>query len=261
VDERAQRYERFLQIPVLVAALAVVPALALEESSEEPWLTVGLALNWISWLVFATELVVMLVVVEDRRAWLRGHALDVAVTVLTPPFAPAALQGLRAARLLRVLRLLRLLRLVRAVQVAGRLFSPDGLRWAAFLVALVALGGAEAFALVEKDQDVDVWDGLWWAVTTMTTVGYGDIYPTTTAGRIVALVLMLTGIGFVALITGGVATRFLTPQAERVEQAAEDLEEAARDLERDDDALLEELREARTRLEQLERRIRERRPG
>jgi Ion channel len=49
------------------------------------------------------------------------------------------------------------------------------------------------------------WDGVWWAVTTMTTVGYGDITPRTNYGRVVAIVVMLVGIGFIALLTGALA--------------------------------------------------------
>jgi voltage-gated potassium channel Kch len=59
-------------------------------------------------------------------------------------------------------------------------------------VALLALvGGGAAFAAAERAQKVDVLDGLWWAFATVTTVGYGDIAPTTRAGRLIAGALML----------------------------------------------------------------------
>jgi voltage-gated potassium channel len=51
--------------------------------------------------------------------------------------------------------------------------------------------------------------GVWWAVVTVTTVGYGDVYPTTVAGRIVAIVLMLVGVGFLAVLTATIASRFV----------------------------------------------------
>ena len=69
--------------------------------------TVAHALNWVTWLAFLVELVVMLAVVPDRRAWLRHHPLDLIIVVLTPPVLPAGLQSLRVLRLLRLLRLLR----------------------------------------------------------------------------------------------------------------------------------------------------------
>jgi hypothetical protein len=77
---------------------------------------------------------------------------------------------------------------------------------------LTALSGGAAFAALEEGRST--WDDVWWAVTTMTTVGYGDMYPATTAGRAMAMVVMLVGIGSIAVLTGVVAERFLSPQVE-----------------------------------------------
>ena len=74
MDERSERIERRLEIPVIVAALLVIPVIVIEESSfGEPWDTVGVVLNWATWLTFLTEAVVMLAVVPDRGRWLRSH--------------------------------------------------------------------------------------------------------------------------------------------------------------------------------------------
>jgi voltage-gated potassium channel len=77
------------------------------------------------------------------------------------------------------------------------------------MVFTVVVGGGVIFVAVEPGQELSTWDGLWWAVETVTTVAYGDIYPTTALGRIVATVVMTAGIGFVALLTGALAQRFL----------------------------------------------------
>ncbi len=91
--------------PVIVAALLVIPVIVLEEAEvREPWSTAATVANWLIWLTFLAELVAMLSVVPDRRAWLRQHPLEVAVVVLTPPFLPASLQAARVFRLLRLLR-------------------------------------------------------------------------------------------------------------------------------------------------------------
>ena len=107
--------------------------------------------------------------------------------ILTPPFLPASLQAARVFRLLRLLRILRLGILAR------RFLSTEGIRDAAVLTAMTVLGGGAAYAAVEKAQHLSVWDGVWWAIVTVTTVGYGDTYPHTHAGRIIAIVVMFVG--------------------------------------------------------------------
>lgn len=98
------------------------------------------------------------------------------------------------------------------------LLSLDGMRYAAFVSIMVVLVGGAIFAEVERGQDLSVWDGIWWSITTVTTVGYGDIATTTDAGRVIAIVVMAVGIGFVALLTAFVADRFIR-RDEEVEQA------------------------------------------
>lgn len=121
MDDRSARYERRFELPIVIAALLVIPILVIEQSSPgEPWTTLAAVGNWVVWLFFLAEVVVMLAVVPDRRRWLRAHPLEIAIVVLTPPFLPASLQALRVFRLLRVLRL------IAAVRYARRLFTLGG---------------------------------------------------------------------------------------------------------------------------------------
>jgi voltage-gated potassium channel len=206
VNERAQRLDERLEPLLLVAALLVIPDVAIEAADARgTWGVAALVLNWAVWLVFALALVATTAVAERRWAWLRERPLDVAIVVLTPPFAPAVLLGFRLARLLR---LLRLLRLVRTGRLARKAFSLEGVKWACGLVALVALGGGAAFTNAESGQHYSTADGLWWAVTTMTTIG-SDIQPKTGQGRVIEVAVMLVGIGFVAFLTAAVAQRFV----------------------------------------------------
>ena len=244
VDERAERIQRRFEAPIVVGALLVIPIIVVEQSTTgEPWSTLAAVGNWLVWLLFLAEVVVMLAVVPDRRRWLRAHPLEVAIVVLTPPFLPASMQALR------VFRLLRLLRLIAAVRYARRLFTLDGLRYGALLALITVLAGGAAFAHAEGEE-VSTWDGVWWAVTTMTTVGYGDLYPSTETGRAVAILVMVVGIGFLSLLIGSVSERFLTAGVE------EEVAEAERELEEDVNAarveVLAELRAIGERLRQLE---------
>jgi voltage-gated potassium channel len=191
-------------------ALLVIPLIFIESSNPgEPLKSIGVALNWFTWLAFLVELVVMLWVSPRPLEWLRQRPLDAVVVVLSPPVLPF---GLGAVRLLRLLRLVRLLRLFSL----RRLLSLEGVRDAAALALLVVIGGGAAYAAVETDQHLSTWDGIWWAITTVTTVGYGGS-PETTGGRVIAIVVMVTGISFVALLTAFIADRFIRQEVEDVE--------------------------------------------
>lgn len=203
-DPRSERISRRFEVPMLVVALLALPTMIVQGSTlGGVWQEAATVLDWLIWAAFAFELVVMLAVVPDRKRWLREHPLEVIIVALTPPFLPAPLQ---AARLLR---LLRLARLFVAMGKARRVFSTEVLRYAALGTMIVVIGGGTALAAVEPDQRLSDWDGVWWAIETVTTVGYGDIYPKTTAGRIIGIVVMFSGVGFVALLTGTLAQRFV----------------------------------------------------
>jgi voltage-gated potassium channel len=195
------------------------------------------------WSLFLAEVLVMLAVVPDRGRWLRKHPLEIAIVVLTPPFLPAGLQALR------LFRPLRLLRLIAVVGYARRLFSLNGLAYGALLALITVLAGGAAFAHAEGEE-VSTWDGVWWAMTTVTTVGYGDLYPHTNLGRGIAIFVMLVGIGFLSLLIGAVSERFLSAELRQ------ETKEVEREVESDLDAarvqLLAELRTMSDRLRELE---------
>jgi voltage-gated potassium channel len=209
MNARSERMESRFRVPIILAALLVIPVLILEAVTvngahlKEPWTTLSTIGDWAIWLTFFAEVAAMLAVVEDRFEWLRGHVLDVAIVVLTPSVGPSVLQTVRVLRLLRLVRLARFAPLMRSV------FTIEGVRYAAVLAFVVFLAGAEAFATVEN-RSLGI--GMYWAISTMTTVGYGDVVPHTTAGRIIASVVMLVGIGFVAVVTGAIAQRFIATE-------------------------------------------------
>ena len=75
---------------------------------------------------------------------------------------------------------------------------------------------------VDEGEFKTFWDGVWWAVVTVTTVGYGDLYPTTVPGRIVGMLLMLVGIGFLAVLTATISSSFV--KSDRQDETSEILE-------------------------------------
>jgi len=241
MDARSTRVAERLNTPMLIAAALTLPMVAISESHPGGTLEdVARLLNWVTWVAFLIELVVMLAVVPNRRQWLRHHPLDAIIVLFTPPVLPPGLQSLR------VLRLLRLVRLLRLAQLSREVFSLQGLHYAMFLAVLTVIGGGALFVAFEKgSQHLNDWDGIYWAVTTMTTLG-SNIYPTTTGGEIVSTAILIVGIGFVALLTGAFAQRFLSPEIVEVEEELEAEQLSAETL------ALRELRSVQEQLQSLE---------
>jgi voltage-gated potassium channel len=91
-----------------------------------------------------------------------------------------------------------------------------------WLIAIVVFGVVER--LVDPDSFDTIWDGMWWATQTVTTVGYGDVVPDQAGGQLIATVLMVGGLSFFAVITGVITSVFVTrAQEERRARAADPL--------------------------------------
>jgi voltage-gated potassium channel len=91
---------------------------------------------------------------------------------------------------------------------------------AVWLIAVVAWGILEHF--IDRDNFPTVWLGMWWALQTVTTVGYGDAVPTTTAGRAVASVLLLGGLAFISVVTATITSGFVSRAQQQRAAAGED---------------------------------------
>ncbi|MGH3427300.1 MAG: potassium channel family protein [Mycobacteriales bacterium] len=231
------RIERQLDVVLLVAALGVVPVIIVEQShASHAVKSAAEVANWVIWLLFASEAGLMLGFSADRDGWARRHKLELAVVILTPPILPAGLQ------VLRVLRLLRLLRLVVAVKLARRLFTLDGVKYAALLTLVVIIASGYAFADAENTT---TGTGMWWALVTATTVGYGDVRVHTETGRAIGAVVMIIGTGFVALLTAAAAQSFLSAEIRQ------DVHTAVGEVELSEAEILDELRRVHEQLDRL----------
>ncbi len=131
--------------------------------------------------------------------------------ILTFPVIFIVASNLQMVGAARLARLLRLTRFVAVMSLAGttvtRIFSKRGLAYIVGITVILGLGFGILYGLIE--EQASIFDGMWWALVTITTVGYGDFFPLTTAGRIVGALLMVVGIGFVATLTASVAAHFM----------------------------------------------------
>lgn len=188
---------------VTAAAVCTVPAVILE--SLYPTSVPLHEVNWVIWGAFVAEYLVALMVAEGWRARLRYTRrawLDVLIIVLTVPLFPDDVQVLRILRLLRLLRLIVLFKLLRAMRSR---FALDPLYFTGASAAACMLIAALALYIAEPQVIPDFGTALWWATCTMTTVGYGDVYPRTPLGRGIAAALMIIGVATMASFTAGIA--------------------------------------------------------
>jgi voltage-gated potassium channel len=188
--------------------------------------------------VFLADFFVQLATAKSKLGYLKWGWIDLISSI---PSAPILRVG-RLARMVRILRILRGLRSLRVI--VGFLFKnrAKGVFASAGLIAFVLMIMASIVVLnYEKDTGniKTAGEAIWWAFSTITTVGYGDFYPTTTVGRLAGAALMTVGVGLFGIFTAFLATIFMEP-AEQVDQ-------------RRDKEILEELKGIRKRLDEMEK--------
>ena len=178
-------------------------------------------MSWVIWAAFAVDLAIRAWLTERRLRYLLTHPIDV-LMVLLPALRPLRVLRVFTAGEAFVTRggRMSLLRSTRAIATA-----------AAVLILIAALAALDAERDASGTHMTTLTDSLWWAATTVSTVGYGDTFPVTGTGRLVAVALMLVGISLVGVITATVAAWFIdqTRDAEKAESA--DLAERLRKME------------------------------
>lgn len=194
-----QTWQRRTEWPLALVALAFLGAYAwpiLDPGLAPEVQTACRVTTWAAWAVFAVDYLVRLTVAPDRRAFVRGHLLDLAVI---------ALPLLRPLRLLRLVVLLEVLHRSAAGGLRGRIavyvVGATGL-----IVLVAALACLDAERGAEGASITTFSDSLWWAFVTVTTVGYGDFYPVTGTGRVISLGLMVAGIALLGIVTASLAS-------------------------------------------------------
>ncbi|MBI2927470.1 MAG: potassium channel family protein [Verrucomicrobia bacterium] len=161
---------------------------------------------------------------ENKRAFLKWGWIDLVASIPN-------IDVLRWGRVVRVLRVIRLLRGIRSVHKALAMIFEKKMETGAVslvLSAFLLIAFSSASILIcERAPDANIKtaeDAVWWSVTTITTVGYGDKYPVTTEGRILGMTLMLAGIGMFGALGGLVASFFLGKQGNELSETKEILD-------------------------------------
>jgi voltage-gated potassium channel len=214
-------WDRAMEWPLIVVAVIFGAVYAWQVLAEPQGgeLLATQIISLAAWAVFAVDYAVRLSITADRRHWFWRNLLSLFVVVLP---------------ILRPLRLVRLLTLFTVFQrAAGSALRGRVVIYAASTTTLLVLIAALAVYQTERDApgaDITTFgDALWWACVTITTVGYGDLSPVTTEGRLIAVAMMVCGIALIGTVTATIASWLVETVSTR-ENAAEAATQAQVDM-------------------------------
>src|SRR5829696_4573964 len=209
-------WQKATEWPLTISALAFLAAHAIPIINPDIPFRLERACEvivWATWVLFGLDFIVRVVLAVRRPRYILRHRLDVLII---------ALPLLRPLRLLRLASLLAVLNRHAASGLRGKvaIYVIGGSSLLAFCAALAVLDAERR----NHDASItDFGDAMWWAVTTMTTVGYGDEYPTTRPGRLVTSVLMVAGIALLGTVTATLASWLVDQVRAEEEREVSDL--------------------------------------
>ena len=241
-DALRRRYEELSQWPLVLLALLFVASYAwgvLRPDLPHPLLVTLRVVTVVAWPVFLADYVLRLALADHRWRFVRQNWVD-GLAVLLPL--------LRPLRVLSLVRVARVLDRRLTTSLHGRVAAYVTMT-ASLVVFMASLAVYDAERGAPDASITDYGDAVWWALTTITTVGYGDEYPVTADGRLVAVLLMVSGIALLGVVTAAVASWFVG----RVAEAAQAQDDA------DDAALLVEVRELADEVRRLRAELADRR--
>lgn len=237
IHDDESRWSEIMDWPLMVAAAIFLVAYAipiLHVDASPTVLAWCSAIGWATWALFAVDYVMRFRAASDKGSWFVRHLIDLVIIIL-PMF--------RQLRLLRMLTVLLAINRHAAVGLRGRTsaYLLCGSLLLCFVASLAVLDAERG----QPDANIaDFGDSLWWSLTTMTTVGYGDQFPVTDSGRLIAAALMICGIGLLGTVTAMLASWF-SDRVTREDQKRENIMlSEVRGLRSEVTALREELAEA-----------------
>lgn len=202
---------------VLSLAFLVGFIMVIDPGSNDQYLHLGRVLMFIGWLGFLIDYLISLLLAPNRHHYIRHH-LVAAVAIIVPP-----LHILLMGKVLKTM-----------TSGAKRRFGSRVRMYALYLTTLTMVLAALAVSYFERQDPASniksFGESLWWTSETVSTVGYGDYYPITFMGRVVAVVLFVNGIALVSAVTATVAARVLDFDDETGEEADVNLAELQRRL-------------------------------
>ncbi|KYC46156.1 MAG: Voltage-gated potassium channel [Candidatus Methanofastidiosum methylothiophilum] len=226
------KLERYFEIPMIIFGILVLPVLYIQLTSTIPLLRlIAYVIDILIWLAFVFEFVAMISATKDKRNYVKTNWLNLAIILLTPPLPLRGLAGLEGLRILRILRVLRVFVVMgRGTKGFKKFYAKNSINYVLYLTVILVFICGFIFSLFEKGKSF--FDGIWWAIETVSTVGYGDIAPITPAGRALGIVLIFLGIGFMSMLTAAISAYFVEKDSNReMKQILEKLDMLGKEIE------------------------------
>ena len=209
MSEPSEEKSRFMLIYDLTFCILALVAVYLSLCD----LTTGctdfqIRVDYIITIIFIVDYVVRLFISKNKKDFFKQNIFDLIAII---PFT-SLFKVFRVLKVLKVFKALKILKFARLSAYFARFykrvkffFEINGLKYMVFVSLFCIVAGGIAIHFVEE---MTVFDGIWWSFVTATTVGYGDISPTTPAGRVIAAVLMIVGIGLIGSLTSTITALF-----------------------------------------------------
>jgi len=211
-NQRAQFWDKVFQWPMLLLALWMPFQFYLDyrsgmESTETAFF------DWLVWWFFVIESILLVSVVDNKTRYLRGNWMNVFIIVAGLPIILWGYSPL--AVILRSLRLLLMAGLIyRLTKTVRKILGKNQLGKTLLVAFLLVLISGSIISAIDPAFESPA-EGIWWALVTISTVGYGDFSPVSVPGRIFASVLILAGVVLLALITANLAAYFVEKEVEK----------------------------------------------
>lgn len=202
----ARRWGKRLEWPMLLVALWIlVDWYFVAKGVHHPLL--NFITNWFIWLCFIAEAVILLSQVDNKQRYLRDNWMNAVIILAGLPvllgYTPAVAGALRVMRLLIMMGIF-----IRISRDARSILSRHHLGTTLFISFVIMLISGVVISGIDPAFD-GPFDGIWWAWVTITTVGYGDLVPSTGAGRMFAAFLILLGLGLFSMLTASFSVFFI----------------------------------------------------
>ena len=224
MDKLSQKLELFIQglilFSLLTFSLETLPNLS---ENERYWLDIA---EIVTIGIFTIEYLTRLILSKRKLSYIFSFFGIIDLVSILPSYIGLGidLRSLRAVRFVRLLRLFKLARYSKALQRFHRAFNISKEEIILFFFSaciMLYLAGVGIYYCEHEAQPkvfASVFDGLWWAVATLTTVGYGDCYPVTAGGKIFTFFILLIGLGIISVPTGMVASALSKARAMEEEE-------------------------------------------